>query len=127
MVFTLSLLFIAGDVIKNYGDLDEIGNQFLSEEYIIEDENLNTALLQPESVIVEEKTAIKQYDVKPPLNLILMGTIIGDRAITCIKDLATGREGVYKVGEIVSGARIMDIQRGRVAVERNGRRDFLIF
>ncbi len=121
VVFSLSLLFIAGVVIKGYRNFKrEIETQLFSERFLIEEIGLTEPLSQ--SVIAEG-----EIPRKPPLNLRLLGTILGEPAIAHIEDLASKKEGSYKVGDIISGAKIVEIQLGKVILERDGQRELLVF
>lgn len=61
------------------------------------------------------------------LKLRLLGTIAGDPAIAraVIEDLASKIQEVYKIGDLVQGARVETIERRRVILFRDGRKEAL--
>jgi len=61
------------------------------------------------------------------LNMELVGTAIGNikDARAFIKDLETGRQGIYKVGSTIRQAKVTRIAMGEVALELNGREELL--
>ena len=61
------------------------------------------------------------------LSLELIGTAMGNikDPIVLIKDLETGKEGMYKTGYMVREARIVRIAKGEVELDVNGKQAFL--
>lgn len=63
-----------------------------------------------------------------PLNLRLIGTVVGDaeHTLAFIEDLNAQRQWLYRIGDIVQGAKIMEIGRNRVVLDHHGRREELL-
>ena len=119
VIFFLSLFFIAGGIIKSYRDFKkEAGYQLFPGRPLAVNKGLSRPLPQ-QSVTASRKAPL-------PLNLRLLGTVLGDPAIAYIEDLVSERKGRYEVGDIISGAKIIEIQSGKVTLERNGLRELLI-
>ena len=61
------------------------------------------------------------------LKLELLGTAVGSvkDPTAFIKDLITGRQGIYKRGNFIQEARLIQINTGEVVLEKNGRRKVL--
>ncbi len=51
--------------------------------------------------------------------LELVGTLIGTNPLAFITDLESGKSGVYKLDEIINGAKILSITPGRVVLNKN--------
>ena len=65
--------------------------------------------------------------VRTKLQLRLLGTVAGDAAFAraAIEDLPSRIQDVYKIGDIVQGARIEEIKRNRVILIHENRREVL--
>lgn len=63
---------------------------------------------------------IKPISVSPPL--VLRGTIISNphKSYAIIEDMATGVQDLYGLGDIVSGAKIVAMNRNKVVLDYNG-------
>ena len=126
VIFTLSLLLIVGYVISGYRNLkNEVKNQLLSEQSIAEDISSGRTLSRPVAADREAGILGQKGVRKSLLKLRLLGTVLGNPAIAYIEDLASGREGTYNIGDIISDAKIIDIQSGKVILERDGQREIL--
>ena len=60
------------------------------------------------------------------LPLKLLGTVTAHSSIAFIMDLETEDCGVYKLNDLISGARIMEITLGKVLLQKNGQRQLLL-
>lgn len=65
---------------------------------------------------------------KTALNLILKGTVVygPDRSFAVIQDSVSGQQKLYKIGENVSGAKIEEIYRRKIVLERNSQKEVLL-
>lgn len=65
---------------------------------------------------------------KTALNLILKGTVVygPDRSFAVIQDPVSGQQKLYKTGENVSGAKIEEIYRRKIVLERNSQKEVLL-
>ena len=74
-------------------------------------------------IVEDQASATEEY----ALNLELIGTAMGNikDPIVLIKDLETGKEGMYKTGYMVRDARIVRIAKGEVELDVNGKQAFL--
>ncbi len=88
-----------------------------------------------EAVLVQEggaekKTAVKvkEEPKETTLKLVLQGTVSGNErdARAIIVDEKTKKQDLYQVGDAVQGALITAIKRGKVILEFNGRKQFLL-
>jgi len=88
-----------------------------------------------EAVLVQEAgaekkvaTEIKEEPEETTLKLVLQGTISGDErdARAIIVDEKEKKQDLYQVGDAVQGALITAIERGKVILEFNGRKQFLL-
>lgn len=63
----------------------------------------------------------------PPLRLKLIGSICGDADVSraVIEDLAKGKQGIYRVGDVIQQARITRIESDRVLLARAGKTEAL--
>jgi len=80
-----------------------------------------------EQSVSAASTVEEQVTEEARLNLELVGTAIGNikDARAFIKDLETGKQGIYKVGNTIQQARITRIAMGEVALESNGKEEIL--
>jgi type II secretion system protein C len=64
---------------------------------------------------------------KPAANLKLVGTVVGapDRTYAVIEDLGTKRQELYRVGDLVREAKVVEVTRNRVVLDNRGRRQEL--
>jgi len=88
-----------------------------------------------EAVLVQEGGAkkkvaseVKEEPKETTLKLVLQGTISGDErdARAIIVDEKEKKQDLYQVGDAVQGALITAIERGKVILEFNGRKQFLL-
>jgi general secretion pathway protein C len=65
---------------------------------------------------------------KPATNLKLVGTVVGspERTYAVIEDLSTKRQELYRVGDLVREAKLMEVTRNRVVLDNRGRREELL-
>lgn len=99
--------------------------------HIIQERNL---FPPPQVKKEEDSTLKKRLDMgdslpKTPLQLQLKGTVVGlepSYSWAVIEDMTTRKQGLYKVGDVVSGAQIIEIYRNRVILKREGKEEILI-
>jgi general secretion pathway protein C len=65
---------------------------------------------------------------KPAANLKLVGTVVGsgDHTYAVIEDLGTKRQELYRLGDLVRDARVVEVTRNRVVLDNRGRREELM-
>ena len=63
-----------------------------------------------------------------PLPLKLIGTVVGsaEQSYALIEDLNTQGRRLYRIGEVVQEAKILEISRNRVVLDRHGHREELL-
>ncbi len=88
-----------------------------------------------EAVLIQEAgankkgvTDVREEPEETTLKLVLRGTISGDErdARAVIVDDKEKKQDLYQVGDAVQGALITAIERGKVILEFNGRKQFLL-
>ena len=64
---------------------------------------------------------------KTSLNLFLRGTVVSGpyTSFAIIEDVASHKQGLYKIGESISGAQIIGIYRKKIILRRGGREEAL--
>ena len=64
---------------------------------------------------------------KPAANLKLVGTVVGppERTYAVIEDLSSKRQELYRVGDVVRDAKVVEVTRNRVVLDNRGRREEL--
>jgi general secretion pathway protein C len=64
---------------------------------------------------------------KPAANLKLVGTVVGtpERTYAVIEDLGTKRQELYRLGDLVRDAKVVEVTRNRVVLDNRGRREEL--
>jgi len=83
---------------------------------------------EPSLFVVQEITStVESKNPELALNLELVGTAIGNLKdpSAFIKDLKSGRQGIYKLGSTVQEAKVVKIAMGRVVLDVNGREQIL--
>jgi len=65
---------------------------------------------------------------KAPLNLKLVGTVVGSPANTyaVIEDLSAKKQDLYRIGDLIREAKVLEITRSRVVLDNRGRREELL-
>lgn len=65
---------------------------------------------------------------KPAANLKLVGTVVGsgDHTFAVIEDLGTKKQELYRLGDLVREARVVEVTRNRVVLDNRGRREELM-
>jgi general secretion pathway protein C len=65
---------------------------------------------------------------KPAANLKLVGTVVGspERTYAVIEDLSTKRQELYRIGDLVREAKVVEVTRNRVVLDNRGRREELL-
>jgi general secretion pathway protein C len=65
---------------------------------------------------------------KPAANLKLVGTVVGngDHTYAVIEDLSTKRQDLYRLGDMVRDARVVEVTRNRVVLDNRGRHEELL-
>ncbi|MBF0397893.1 MAG: hypothetical protein HQK78_14025 [Desulfobacterales bacterium] len=69
----------------------------------------------------------KKSPAESNINLYLLGTITGSKtsSTAIINDPATGKQSFYKIGDKIKGATLTQIFRNKVALDIDGREEFL--
>jgi general secretion pathway protein C len=89
----------------------------------------------PGRVAVEAMGSLIEVLPQTPLKLALKGTVVGNglASFCIIQDLPTRTEEIYRIGDTIghthpdeAGAKIVDIQRGKVILTRYGVKETLI-
>ena len=91
--------------------------------------NIFEAVLVQEAGVKKEPVAeVKEEPKETHLNLVLQGTVSGNErdARAIIIDEKEKKQDLYQVGDAVQGALITSIERGKVILEFNGRKQFLL-
>ncbi|NNB87893.1 general secretion pathway protein GspC [Corallococcus exiguus] len=89
--------------------------------------------LPAEEVAVKEPTTRPDFDANAPpaksgLRVKLLGTLVAgnpDWSFASIQDMNTQRSQTYMIGNDLMGATVMEIERERVIINNNGRREFI--
>ncbi len=89
------------------------------------------AVPEPEPVVAEP--TLPEADpnaapVKSGLRVKLLGTLVaGDKmwSVASIQDMSTQRSTSYMVGDPIQGAEVIDIERERVIIFNNGRKEYI--
>jgi type II secretion system protein C len=65
---------------------------------------------------------------KPAANLKLVGTVVGapERTYAVIEDLGTKRQDLYRLGDLVREAKVVEVTRNRVVLDHRGRHEELV-
>ena len=95
----------------------------------IVDRNIfGAVLVQEAGAKKKEPPKVKEEARETTLKLVLKGTISGDErdARAIIVDEKEKKQDLYQVGDAVQGALITAIERGKVILEFNGRKQFLL-
>ena len=120
-IFVISMMISLGLVMDGWA---EIKREVIQEEIMqLFASMLTKSLLPVKAVAKEPASPVKKSD----LPLELLATAIGNAKdpIAFIKDLKSEKQGTYKVGNIIRGAKLIKIARGEVTFERNGNKEVL--
>lgn len=85
----------------------------------------------PEPDVVEPTAPVVDMNAEPvksPLRVRLLGTLLASApewSIASIQDVVTQKSQTYMVGDKVQGAEVLTIERARVIVLNNNRREFI--
>ena len=79
---------------------------------------------KPDLKLDENSNTDKELE---PLSLELLGIAIGNikDPIAFIKDLASDKQGIYRLGSVIREAKVTRITMGEVVLDRNGRKETL--
>jgi general secretion pathway protein C len=89
------------------------------------------AVPEPEVAVSEPTTPVVDPNappVKSGLRVKLLGTLVASDklwSVSSIQDMGTQRSTTYMVGDRIQGAEVVDIERARVIILNNGRREFI--
>lgn len=89
------------------------------------------ALPEPEPLVKEPSAPVVDLTSDPvhtTLKVKLLGTLVAsvpEWSISSIQDTQTQKNQTYMIGDLVQGAQILDIERLRVIVLNNNRREFI--
>jgi general secretion pathway protein C len=81
--------------------------------------------------VVEETTPQLDMDaapVKSSLRVRLLGTLLSslpEWSIASVQDVVSQRNQTYMVGDLIQGAKVLEIERSRVIILNNNRREFI--
>ncbi|NBD08585.1 general secretion pathway protein GspC [Corallococcus sp. Z5C101001] len=92
-----------------------------------------TGVKLPEPEVAVKEPTPPEFDANAPpaksgLRVKLLGTLVAanpDWSFASIQDMTTQRSQTYMVGNNLMGATIMEIERERVIINNNGRREFI--
>jgi type II secretion system protein C len=94
---------------------------------IIVARNIFEAVLDKNVKPVKKAPVVEKAAEPTTLKLILQGTVVGNdqdaRAI--IIDQKNKKQDIYQIGDAVAGALVISIERGKVVLEVNGKKQFL--
>lgn len=88
-------------------------------------------LPKPEPVVVEPTMPavdLNAAPVKSPLRVKLLGTLLASQpewSIASIQDVVTNVSNTYMVGDMIQTAKVLEIERKRVIVLNNDRREYI--
>jgi general secretion pathway protein C len=82
----------------------------------------------PPQDISEGVPGTKEALPRADLRLRLVGTIHGTPTLSraIIKDLSSGRQSLYRLGDLVDGIKIVGIERNQIVIEQEGRQEILV-
>ncbi len=105
--------------------------QKTSNYQIILTRNIFEAVLEQKNVEPKKKKPEKVVEKEPEettLKLVLQGTVSGDErdARAIIVDQKDKKQDIYQIGDAVQGALITSIERGKVILEVNGKKQLLV-
>ena len=89
------------------------------------------AVPEPEVAVNEPTTPVVDPNappVKSGMRVKLLGTLVASDklwSVSSIQDMGTQRSTTYMVGDRIQGAEVVDIERARVIILNNGRREFI--
>ncbi|HZH77976.1 MAG TPA: type II secretion system protein GspC [Archangium sp.] len=82
------------------------------------------AVAEPTSPVVDPNAA----PVKSGMRVKLLGTLVANDkmwSVSSIQDMTNQRSTTYMVGDRIQGAEVIDIERGRVIILNNSRKEFI--
>lgn len=106
--------------------------QKTSNYQIILTRNIFEAVLEQKNVAPKKKKPEKKVVEKEPeettLKLVLQGTVSGAErdARAIIVDQKDKKQDIYQIGDAIQGALIISIERGKVILEVNGKKQLLV-
>ena len=83
-----------------------------------------TGVAEPTSPVVDPNAA----PVKSGMRVKLLGTLVANDkmwSVSSIQDMTNQRSTTYMVGDRIQGAEVIDIERGRVIILNNSRKEFI--
>jgi general secretion pathway protein C len=89
------------------------------------------AVPEPEPLVAEPTTPVVDPNaapVKSGLRVKLLGTLVANDkmwSVSSIQDMTNQRSTTYMVGDRIQGAEVIDIERGRVIILNNSRKEFI--
>ncbi len=89
------------------------------------------AIPEPEPLVTEPTTPVVDPNappVKSSLRVKLLGTLVASDkmwSVSSVQDMSTQRSTTYMVGDRIQGAEVVEIERSRVIILNNGRREFI--
>jgi general secretion pathway protein C len=89
------------------------------------------AIPEPEPLVAEPTTPVVDPNappVKSSMRVKLLGTLVASDkmwSVSSVQDMSTQRSATYMVGDRIQGAEVVEIERARVIILNNGRREFI--
>lgn len=101
--------------------------QKTSNYQIIVARNIFEAVLEQGVQVKKAPVVMEKVPEPTTLKLILQGTVTGsdEDARAIIIDQKNKKQDIYQIGDAVAGALVMAIERGKVVLELNGKKQFL--
>ncbi len=117
-----------GPAAKKTSQASIAGSESKDDYQIIVTRNIFGAVLEQEAVAREEKKPAEPEPEKTTLTLTLLGTVSGNErdARAIIVDEKEKKQDIYQIGDAVQGALITEIKRGKVILDVDGKREFLV-
>jgi general secretion pathway protein C len=92
-----------------------------------------TGLPVPKPEVEVKEPAMPQIDMDSPpvhssLRLKLLGTLLSanpEWSVCSIQDVVTLKTNTYMVGDVIQGAEVLEIERKRVIIKHNNRREYI--
>jgi len=118
----------AGPTAREVPVSPDTGSTKEQEYQVIVKRNIFGAVLEQEAAVREEEKTPEPEPEKTTLKLTLLGTVSGNErdARAIIVDEKEKKQDIYQIGDAVQGALITEIKRGKVILEVDGRRQFLV-
>jgi general secretion pathway protein C len=104
------------------------GPALLTIEKLAKATGLPVPLPEPEIKEPSQAVDLDAAPVKSGLRVKLLGTLMAGKpewSIASIQDVVTLKSGTYMVEDEIQGAKVLEIERAKVIILRNGRREYI--